>query len=75
MIRIASSWRIGSEKTYVANNFCVQYLMQTKRIYLKNQKCFKKLKEKNLPKFISSFPIKKMKSQIHIRNKNNKKNY
>ena len=61
MIKIGIVGDIGSGKSYVARQFGCPVFdadIVVNKIYKKNKKCFKKLK-KNLPKHISSFPIKK----------------
>ena len=61
MIKIAIIGDIGSGKSFVAKQFLYPVFdadQEVKKIYLNDHKCFKKLKKK-LPKFISSFPIKK----------------
>ncbi len=63
MIKIAIIGDIGSGKSFVSKQFLCPVFdadKEVKKSYLNDQKCFKKLKKK-LPKFISSFPIKKMK--------------
>jgi len=61
MIRIGIIGDIGSGKSYVAKQFGFPVFnadKEVKKIYNKNEKCFKKLK-KVLPKHVFSFPIKK----------------
>jgi len=61
MIRIGILGDIGSGKSYVANNFGYPVFnadYEVSKLYKKDKKIFKKLKKK-LPKYISSFPIKK----------------
>ena len=61
MIRIGIVGDIGSGKTFVANNFGYPVFnadYEVSKIYKKDKKIFKKLNKK-LPKYISSFPIKK----------------
>ena len=61
MIRIGILGNIGSGKSYVANNFGYPVFNADKevsKLYKKNKKVFKKLKQK-LPEHISSFPINK----------------
>ena len=76
MIKIAIIGDIGSGKSFVAKQFLCPVFdadQEVKKIYLNNQRCFKKLKKK-LPKFISSFPIKKNEiGKAILENKNNLK--
>ena len=76
MIKIAIIGDIGSGKSFVAKQFLYPVFdadQEVKKIYLNDQKCFKKLKKK-LPKFISSFPIKKNEiGKAILENKNNLK--
>ena len=61
MIRIGILGKIGSGKSYVANNFGFPVFNADKevtKIYSKNKKIFIKL-NKILPKYIHSFPINK----------------
>ena len=61
MIRIGILGKIGSGKSYVANNFGFPVFNADKevaKIYSKNKKIFLKL-NKILPKYIHSFPINK----------------
>ena len=61
MIRIGILGDIGSGKSYVANNFGYPVFNADKevsKLYKKDKKVFKKLKQK-LPEHISSFPISK----------------
>ena len=61
MIRIGILGNIGSGKSYVAKNFGYPVFnadFEVSKLYKKDKKIFKKLK-KNLPKYISSFPIDK----------------
>ena len=61
MIRIGILGNIGSGKSYVAKNFGYPVFnadYEVSKLYKKDKKIFKKLKKK-LPKYISSFPIKK----------------
>ena len=61
MIRIAVVGEIGSGKTYVAKLFGFPVFNADKEvaeIYMRDKKCFIKLK-KIIPKYISSFPINK----------------
>ena len=61
MIRIGILGDIGSGKSYVANNFGYPVFNADKevsKLYKKDKKVFKKLKQK-LPEYISSFPISK----------------
>ena len=74
MIRIAVLGDIGSGKSYVSKLFGYPVFSADKevvKIYNKNQNCFIRLKNK-LPKFITSFPIKKHEiNKAIIINKNN----
>ena len=61
MIRIGILGNIGSGKSYVAKNFGYPVFnadYEVSKLYKKDKKIFKKLKNK-LPKYISSFPINK----------------
>ena len=61
MIRIGILGDIGSGKSYVAKSFGYPVFnadYEVSKIYKKDKKIFKKLK-KQLPKYISSFPINK----------------
>ena len=61
MIRIGILGNIGSGKSHVAKNFGYPVFnadYEVSKLYKKDKKIFKKLKKK-LPKYISSFPIKK----------------
>jgi len=61
MIKIGILGNIGSGKSYIAKAFHCPIFdadKEVKKIYKFNKVCFKKLKKK-LPKFISSFPVKK----------------
>ena len=61
MIRIAVLGDIGSGKSHVAKQFGYPVFnadSEVERLYKKSRKCFNKLK-KTLPKYISSFPLKK----------------
>ncbi len=61
MIRIGILGKIGSGKTYVANNFGYPVFnadLEVAKIYKKNKKIFYKLNKK-LPKNITTFPIDK----------------
>ena len=62
MIRIAVLGDIGSGKSYVAKQFGYPVFKadaEVTKLYKKSRKCYKKLK-KTLPKYIISFPIKKV---------------
>ena len=76
MIKIAIIGDIGSGKSFVSKQFLSPVFdadKEVKKIYQNDQKCFKKLK-KILPKFISSFPIKKKEiGKAILENKNNLK--
>ena len=76
MIKIGITGDIGSGKSFVANQFGYPVFnadKEVKKIYKNSKKCFIKLK-KNLPKFITSYPIKKkdLKKAV-LENKNNLK--
>ena len=61
MIRIAGVGHIGSGKSHVAKQFGYPIFNADKevsKLYKKNKKCYFKLKKK-LPKYITSFPVKK----------------
>ena len=61
MIRISVVGGIGSGKSYIAKLFNLPLFnadLEVAKIYKTNRQCFKKLKKK-LPKYFSSFPIKK----------------
>ena len=61
MIRIAVVGHIGSGKSHVAKQFGYPIFNADKevsKLYKKNKKCYFKLKKK-LPKYITSFPVKK----------------
>ena len=61
MIRIAVVGDIGSGKSYIAKLFNYPVFnadLEVAKIYKKNKQCFINLKKK-LPKYFSSFPIKK----------------
>jgi len=62
MIRIAVLGDIGSGKSYVAKQFGYPVFnadTEVTKLYRKSRKCYKKLK-KALPKYIVSFPVKKI---------------
>ena len=61
MIRIAVVGHIGSGKSHVAKQFGYPIFnvdKEVSKLYKKNKKCYFKLKKK-LPKYITSFPVKK----------------
>ena len=61
MIKIAIIGDIGSGKSFIAKQFGFPVFSADKevnKIYKNNKNCFKSLKSQ-LPKYISSFPIKK----------------
>jgi len=61
MIKIAIIGEIGSGKSYIAKQFGFPVFdadKEVNKIYKNNKNCFKSLKNQ-LPKYISSFPIKK----------------
>jgi len=62
MIRIAVLGDVGSGKSYVAKQLGYPVFnadIEVAKLYRKSRKCYKKLK-KALPKYIVSFPIKKI---------------
>ena len=62
MIKIGIIGDIGSGKSYIAKQFGYPVFNadnEVQNLYKKNKKCFKKL-NKILPKYIVSFPIKKI---------------
>jgi len=62
MIRIAILGDIGSGKSYAANQFGYPVFnadAEVAKLYKKSRKCYNKLK-KALPKYIISFPVKKI---------------
>ena len=62
MIRIAVLGDIGSGKSHIAKQFGYPVFnadVEVAKLYRKNKKCYNKLKKK-LPKYIVSFPIKKI---------------
>ena len=76
MIKIGIIGDIGAGKSFIANQFGYPVFnadKEVKRIYKNNRNCFVKLKKK-LPKFITSYPIKKkdLKKAV-LENKNNLK--
>ena len=74
MVRIGILGDIGSGKSYVAQNFGYPVFnadYEVAKLYQQNKNVFNKLK-KNLPKYIYSFPIKKIEiSNAILANKNN----
>ena len=61
MIRIAVVGDIGSGKSYIAKQFGYPIFnadVEVAKIYKKNRKCFNKL-NRLLPKYITTFPVKK----------------
>ena len=61
MIRIGIVGDIGSGKTFVANNFGYPVFnadYEVSKLYKKNRNIFFKIKRR-LPKYISTFPLKK----------------
>ena len=74
MIRIAVLGDIGCGKTYVAKQFGYPVFNADKevaKLYRRSKKCYNKLK-KALPKYITSFPLKKNEiSKAIIINHNN----
>ena len=62
MIRIGILGDIGSGKSHVAKQFGYPVFnadLEVQKLYKKSRKCYKKL-QKTLPKYIFSFPIKKV---------------
>mgnify|MGYP006144442617 CR=1 FL=1 len=62
MIRIAVLGDIGSGKSYAAKQFGYPVFnadVEVAKLYKKSRKCYNKLKKK-LPKYIISFPVKKI---------------
>ena len=62
MIRIAVLGDIGSGKSYAAKQFGYPVFnadVEVAKLYKKSRKCYNKLKKK-LPKYIVSFPVKKI---------------
>ena len=76
MIKIGILGDIGSGKSYVAKQFGCPVFdadAEVHKIYKKNRICFNRLKNK-LPKYISSFPVKKSElGKAIIDNQNNLK--
>tara|TARA_Y100000590_G_scaffold91365_1_gene103109 strand:- start:3712 stop:4290 length:579 start_codon:yes stop_codon:yes gene_type:complete len=76
MIRLAVIGDIGSGKSYIAKQFGYPVFnadLEVSQLYKKNRKCYFKLK-KSLPKYITSFPIKRSKlSEAIVDNKKNLK--
>ena len=76
MIKIGIIGDIGSGKSFVAKLFSYPVFdadKEVSKIYKKNKNCFKKIKKK-LPKFITSFPLKKKElKEAVLENKNNLK--
>ena len=74
MIRIAVLGDIGCGKTYVAKQFGYPVFNADKevaKLYRRSKKCYNKLK-KALPKYITSFPLKKNEiSKAILINQNN----
>jgi len=71
MIKISLVGDIGSGKTYISKLFKAPYFsadVEVTKLYKKNRKCYKKLKNK-FPNFIKSFPINK-KELLEVINKN-----
>ncbi len=76
MIKIGILGDIGSGKSYVAKQFGCPVFdadAEVDKIYKKNRICFNRLRNK-LPKYISSFPVKKSElGKAIIDNQNNLK--
>ena len=74
MIRLAIVGDIGSGKSYIAKQFGYPVFnadVEVGKLYKKSRKCYNKLK-KALPKYIVSFPIKKIEiSEAIIANQHN----
>ena len=71
MIRISLVGDIGSGKTYVSKLFgapCFFADIEVKKLYRNNRQCFIQLKKK-FPKFIKTFPIKKIELSKTVKNK------
>ncbi len=71
MIRISLVGDIGSGKTYVSKLFgapCFFADLEVKKLYRNNRQCFIQLKKK-FPKFIKTFPIKKIELSKTVKNK------
>ena len=71
MIRICLVGDIGSGKTYVSKLFgapCFFADIEVKKLYRNNRQCFIQLKKK-FPKFIKTFPIKKIELSKTVKNK------
>ena len=71
MIKISLVGDIGSGKTYVSKLFgapCFFADIEVKRLYRSNRQCFIKLKKK-FPKFIKTFPVKKIELSNTIKHK------
>ena len=77
MIRIAVLGDIGSGKSYIAKQFGYPVFnadAEVAKLYRKSRKCYNKLK-KELPKYIVSFPVKKIEiSNAIIAGQHNLKN-
>ena len=77
MIRIAVLGEVGSGKSYVAKQFGYPVFnadVEVAKLYRKSRKCYNKLK-KELPKYIVSFPVKKIEiSNAIIAGQHNLKN-
>ena len=73
MIRIAVVGGIGSGKSYVAKLFGYPVFnadIEVAKLYKKNRKCYKKLKNA-LPEYVRSFPVKKNKLSEAIMDRQN----
>ena len=71
MIKICLVGDIGSGKTYVSKLFgapCFFADIEVKKLYRNNRQCFIQLKKK-FPKFIKTFPIKKIELSKTVKNK------
>ena len=71
MIKISLVGDIGSGKTHVSKLFkapCFSADIEVKKLYRNNRQCFVKLKKK-FPRFIKTFPIKKIELSNTIKNK------
>ena len=71
MIKISLVGDIGSGKTHVSKLFktpCFFADIEVKKLYRNNRQCFVKLKKK-FPRFIKTFPIKKIELSNTIKNK------
>ena len=71
MIKISLVGDIGSGKTHISKLFkapCFFADIEVKKLYRNNRQCFVKLNKK-FPRFIKTFPIKKIELSNTIKNK------